>query len=41
MGPEGGVKGGMVVDMGRPQDIVSRCQDSGSYTGKYLKDELL
>ncbi len=37
LGPEGGRKGGRVVAEGTPEKIV----DSGSYTGTYLKQELL
>ena len=41
IGPEGGIKGGMIVDEGRPREIVSRFDKTGSYTGKYLANELL
>ena len=38
LGPEGGAKGGYVVASGTPEDVANA---AGSYTGKYLKDELL
>lgn len=34
MGPEGGAKGGKVVGVGTPEDIINI---AGSYTGQYLK----
>jgi excinuclease ABC subunit A len=34
LGPEGGVKGGMIVAEGTPEKVV---EVSGSYTGAYLK----
>ncbi len=37
MGPEGGDKGGNVVAVGTPEEII-RCENS--YTGKYLKEKL-
>ena len=37
MGPEGGLKGGMVVAEGRPEDIA---KNKKSWTGKYLKEVL-
>jgi excinuclease ABC subunit A len=37
MGPEGGMKGGMVVAEGRPEDIA---KNKKSWTGKYLKEVL-
>jgi len=40
IGPEGGSKGGMVVDTGSPQELASRYKKTGSYTGKYLAKEL-
>ena len=40
MGPEGGNKGGQIVDEGTPKSIALNYKSSGSYTGKYLIDEL-
>jgi excinuclease ABC subunit A len=40
IGPEGGAKGGKVVDIGTPMQIADNYKKSGSYTGKYLKKEL-
>jgi excinuclease ABC subunit A len=40
MGPEGGSKGGEIVDTGTPHQIAKNAEKSGSYTGKYLKKEL-
>ncbi len=34
MGPDGGVKGGNIIDEGKPEEI---CHTKGSYTAKYLK----
>jgi len=36
MGPEGGNKGGEIVDTGTPEELASRYKESGSYTGEYL-----
>ncbi|VEJ45501.1 excinuclease ABC subunit UvrA [Bartonella vinsonii] len=38
LGPEGGDRGGEIVAVGRPEDII---QVSSSYTGKFLKEILL
>ncbi|WP_019221664.1 excinuclease ABC subunit UvrA [Bartonella senegalensis] len=38
LGPEGGDRGGEIVAIGRPEDIISV---SASYTGKFLKEILL
>ena len=38
MGPEGGERGGRIVCQGTPEEV-ARCAES--YTGKYLKEELL
>ena len=40
MGPEGGNKGGLIIDEGSPEELASRHELSGSYTGYYLKSEL-
>jgi excinuclease ABC subunit A len=36
MGPDGGSKGGLVVDEGTPEDIAKNYKSSGSYTGEFL-----
>ncbi|HJE03214.1 MAG TPA: excinuclease ABC subunit UvrA [Aliarcobacter thereius] len=40
IGPEGGDKGGKVVDMGTVEELVNNHKKSGSYTGYYLNKEL-
>lgn len=40
MGPEGGSKGGLIVDTGTPQQIAQNHKKSGSHTGYYLEKEL-
>lgn len=40
IGPEGGSKGGRLLDSGSPEDVVSRAKKSGSYTAYYLAKEL-
>ncbi len=40
IGPEGGGKGGKIVDVGTPKEISKNYKESGSYTGKYLQKEL-
>ena len=40
MGPEGGSKGGLLVDEGTPYDIAKNHKKSGSHTGFYLEKEL-
>ena len=40
MGPEGGNKGGLIIDTGTPEELASRHQTTGSYTGYYLEKEL-
>ncbi len=40
MGPEGGNKGGLIVDTGTPQQLASNHKESKSYTGFYLDREL-
>ena len=37
IGPEGGDKGGTIVAVGTPEEIV---KNKKSYTGKYIKDKL-
>ncbi len=40
MGPEGGSKGGMIIDEGKPEDLAKNHKKTGSYTGYYLEKEL-
>jgi excinuclease ABC subunit A len=40
MGPDGGNKGGQIVDIGTPEQIAANHKKSGSYTGYYLEKEL-
>ena len=40
MGPEGGSKGGLIVDIGTPEELALNYKKSGSYTGFYLEKEL-
>ncbi len=40
LGPEGGSKGGKIVDTGTPIELAERYERTGSYTGKYLAKEL-
>lgn len=40
IGPEGGDKGGKVVDCGNVESLVKNAARSGSYTGKYLAKEM-
>ena len=40
MGPEGGNKGGMLVDEGTPEQIAANHKVSGSHTGYYLDKEI-
>ncbi len=40
IGPEGGIGGGKIVDKGTPEEIASRWKTTGSYTGKFLAQEL-
>lgn len=39
MGPEGGAKGGKVVDSGKVVDFIKNAQKSGSYTARFLAQE--
>jgi excinuclease ABC subunit A len=41
LGPEGGEKGGRIVDEGLPLDLAMRHKTTGSYTGYYLEEELI
>jgi len=40
MGPEGGNKGGLIIATGTPEHIAETYEETGSYTGKYLVEEL-
>ncbi len=40
MGPEGGNKGGLLVDEGTPEQIAKNHKKSGSHTGYYLAKEI-
>lgn len=40
IGPEGGDKGGKVVDCGSVESLIKNAKKSGSYTGKYLGEEI-
>lgn len=40
IGPEGGDKGGKIVDMGNVEHIAKNAKKSGSYTGAFLAKEL-
>ncbi len=40
MGPEGGNKGGFVIATGSPEEVAATHEETGSYTGKYLVEEL-
>jgi len=40
MGPEGGNKGGLIIATGTPEEVAKNHKETGSYTGKYLVDEL-
>ncbi len=40
IGPDGGDKGGKVVDMGTPEFLAQNHKNSGSYTGYYLDKEI-
>ncbi|HHH51211.1 MAG TPA: excinuclease ABC subunit A, partial [Campylobacterales bacterium] len=40
MGLEGGNKGGDIIAMGSPEEVAKTYKETGSYTGKYLVEEL-
>ncbi len=40
MGPEGGSRGGKIVDSGTPEELAKNYKNSGSYTGMFLAKEL-
>jgi excinuclease ABC subunit A len=41
MGPEGGSGGGLIIAEGSPEDLADTYEKTGSFTGEYLKKELL
>ncbi|MFA6760746.1 MAG: excinuclease ABC subunit UvrA [Sulfuricurvum sp.] len=40
MGPDGGSAGGLIVDVGSPEEVASRYKKTKSYTGEFLALEL-
>ncbi len=40
LGPEGGCNGGSVVDMGTPEEVASRWNKTGSYTGQFIAEQI-
>ena len=40
MGPEGGSYGGRIIAMGTPFEVARDAEKSGSFTGKFLAEEL-
>ena len=40
LGPEGGNRGGQIVDAGTPEHIAENYENSGSWTGKYVRETL-
>ena len=40
MGPEGGSKGGQIIACGDPETVAKEAEETGSYTGTYLRKEL-
>lgn len=40
LGPEGGNRGGQIVDAGTPEHIAENYENSGSWTGKYVMETL-
>ncbi len=38
LGPDGGTRGGQIVDTGTPEEIAGRFKETGSHTGRFLKD---
>ncbi len=40
LGPDGGNKGGQIVDTGTPEDIAGRWKKTGSYTGMFVAEQL-
>jgi excinuclease ABC subunit A len=40
LGPEGGNKGGTIVDCGTPEELAERHKKTGSYTGQFIEEQL-
>ena len=40
MGPEGGNKGGEIIAVGDPETVAKEADETGSYTGQFLRKEL-
>ncbi|MCR5172305.1 MAG: excinuclease ABC subunit UvrA [Treponema sp.] len=40
LGPEGGNKGGTIVDFGTPEELAGRYKKTGSYTGQFIEEQL-
>ena len=40
MGPEGGSKGGEIIATGVPEEVAAEADDTGSYTGEFLRKAL-
>ena len=40
LGPEGGDKGGQIIDAATPEDLAKNYKKTGSFTGKFLKEVL-
>lgn len=40
LGPEGGNKGGTIVDTGTPEELAGRYKKTGSYTGQFIQEQL-
>ena len=40
LGPDGGNKGGQIVDVGTPEELAARWHETGSYTGKFVEEQL-
>ncbi len=40
LGPDGGFRGGNIVDIGTPEEVAMRWEKTGSYTGKFIKEQL-
>ena len=40
LGPEGGNKGGTIIDTGTPEELAGRYKKTGSYTGQFIQEQL-